>query len=688
MRKMTGLSGLRLRLFVLLLLAALVPLTIAGIITMLEMNQAAQVAEEKIGNLSVVASEEMASGFGVSSRNVFVEFATAKAGQYDELFARIETENEILAKYTAENFFDSGGSTINGVWIAPYGPDSASLEQKRETVASLTNPAKLLRNIVQKEEEASLGYIGTSDGVLISWPDIDEVLRQIAPFDHRERPWYITAESEKKTIWTKPYTDASTKLPTITCATPIYRNEVLVGVTGMDISLASMYTDLSRIDEGYPFIVDKEGTVVMHGQGSSPWDELFAAGSFVDIEDPELNLTINDMKSGKSGSSVVSFNDEDFNIVYVPMNTIAWSLGIIIPADEIYSSLGYMEIEAAHEASQNLSDAAERMGAILLVLFLITGLLVGAAGLRIGREITYPIVSLKEAARKIGRGNFDVKLEATAPDEIGALERAFARMASDIEQHMTKLEMDAEDAGRVQRETEIVREIKAGLHSKQIPLIDGYEIAARTIPIDIGGGDFLDIRTMEDKRIAMLLADVSGKGIPAALLSVLSRTIIRASSRIFPEPAKALSEANVHITEGAGYGMVTCFYGMLDPFDNTIEYVNAGHIPPFLVSSEGVVDTLAGGGMALGTLDQIKLQSEKRKMEHGDLLVLYSDGITEALNDEGEQFGTERLIAIARDNIILSASEILDAIEYEIRLHTRDLQPLDNSSLLILKRRR
>lgn len=688
MQKMNGLSGLKVRLLVILLLAALVPLAIAGIITMLEMDQAAQVTVEKIGNLSALASEESASGFAESSGNVFVEFATAKAGQYEELFSRIENENEILAKYTAENFFDGGESTTTGIWIAPYGPDSASLEEKRETVASLTNPAKLLRNIVEMEEEAYLGYIGTSDGVLISWPDINEVLRQIAPFDHRERPWYITAMNEKNTIWTKPYTDASTKLPAITCATPIYRNGVLVGVTGMDISLASMYTDLSRIDEGYPFIVDKDGTIVMQAQGSGPWDGLLAAGSFADIEDPKLNITVNEMKSGKSGSLVLSLNDEDFYIVYVPITTMAWSLGIIIPTYEIYPSLGYMEIESAHEAAQNLNGTTKKMGAILLILFLTTGLLVGAGGLRVGREITIPIVSLKEAAKKIGRGNFDVKIEETAPDEIGALEGAFARMASDLKQYMAKLEMDAVDAGRVQKETEIVREIKASLHSKQIPLIDEYELAARTIPIDIGGGDFLDVRAMEDKRIALLLADVSGKGISAAILSVLSRTIIRASSRIFPEPAEALREANVHITEGAGYGMVTCFYGMLDLSDHTIEYVNAGHIPPFLVSSEGVVDTLAGGGMALGTLDQIKLYSETRTMERGDLLVLYSDGITEALNEEGEQFGTERLIAIARDNIVLSASEILEAIEYEIRLHSKDQQPKDDSSLLILKRRR
>ena len=693
MQKMRNISGLRAKMLALFLVIALVPLAIFGTITLLEMNSAVSHAEEEMANRSLLISESSKSEFNTTYERELVELTAAKASQYEELFRRIETETEILAEYTAENFSNTGGTTTTGIWIAPFGPDSASIDSKKETINSLSSPAKLLQRTVDREKAATRGYIGTVDGVLFTWPNMDEVLFQIVAqqgtFDHRDRPWYISAADEKKTIWTRPYidqyTDSSSKLLTITCATPIYRSDMLIGVVGMDISLAAMYADLSSFEIGYPLVIDGEGTIIMGSQGASELEEMLSAGSLVDINNSELNMTLQKMTHGESGSSMISLDEGDFYITYAPIPSVNWTLAIAIPAED-YSIFLNLESEIVESTTQHLKDSAQRLILILILLFSITGLLAGATGLSFGGRIAAPIISLKEAAIRVGRGTFDVKLDSKVPDEIGELSDAFGGMVKDLGQYVTKIERGSLDAGRAQKEEEIVKFIKKSIPSKRIPSLADYEIAALSVPAILGGSDFYYTTEIEDDRIAIVMADVSGEGVSSALLTVLSMALIRASSRIYPDPAIALGETNLLITESSGPGIVACFYGVLDPENHIVEYVNAGHLPPFVVSSEGVVETLVGRGMPLGTLGRIELEAETKEIDSGDIFVLYSDGVTEAINEYGEQFGIERLIALVRKNITLSASGILGAVDKDIKLHTKGTTQQDDSTLIIIKR--
>jgi serine phosphatase RsbU (regulator of sigma subunit) len=254
-----------------------------------------------------------------------------------------------------------------------------------------------------------------------------------------------------------------------------------------------------------------------------------------------------------------------------------------------------------------------------------------------------------------------------------------------LKQRISKLEDDALKKGQAQKESEIMDDVGKDLQPQKSPQIEGYDTAYFSAKLD--GASFYDLFELDDGNIVLLMANVSGKGFSAAMRAYLTKTLIRTYSRKYQNPADILREVNLHINEISGNGMmITCFCGILDPFDDFIEYANAGHAFPFLVSSQGSVDTLTGGGIALGALDHINLQSDSISVNSGDVLVIYSDDLAEITNEWSEPFGTERLITLVKDNIEDAASEITKKVEKSIKVHARNHALGRNCSLMVLKK--
>jgi len=610
---------------------------------------------------------------------------------------------------------DISGEVSAGFWIAPYGGGNLSSEMVL-TLRALAEPARTLRIAVGGDDAVSVGYVGTSNGILIFWPDITETIQQISSLDHRDRPWYLEAERAGETIWTEPYLETDTNTPAITCATPIYRGGVLAGVAGMDVSLDEINRDMTLHPDLYTFLSDENGVVVMRPVNLPEqflWDELLVPGSLLESDNSQLVQIVDKMVHGQTGSSMIHLNKGECRIAYAPLPTVGWSLGIVSGDAELAAARAAQYDEHFHRietqndivalsATESLRDLVERMeetpvdedmqekeadnhmAIVIIAAFLVSALLAGAAGLWTGRDIATSLDSIIEALDRVGEGDLDAEVEVKSSDEIGDLGEAFNQMAAGLRVSQTEkvFEHHAESKG-------LAEEIQYILAPERTPLVEGYEVAVFSSG-DIGG-HFYDVFDIADDRSGVVMAEVSGEGVPAALLAFLSKNLIRATFRRYGDPAKALRESNLEICENAKSGMlVTCFCGILDPDSNLMEYANAGHIPPFVVSSQGFVDTLTGGGIALGALDQVDLEMEGWMIDPGDVLVIYNDGIIEVANESGENFGTERLIDQVRENRDRTAPEILETVERAIRVHagyqTKDRLLKGNMSLLIVKR--
>jgi len=187
--------------------------------------------------------------------------------------------------------------------------------------------------------------------------------------------------------------------------------------------------------------------------------------------------------------------------------------------------------------------------------------------------------------------------------------------------------------------------------------------------------------------MGIVVADVSGKSVPAALFMALSRTVVRAKAQGKPHVAQVIKEANQMIAQDSKTSMfVTFFYGVLDQEDKTLRYVNAGHNPPLYYNGHrNDIAMLNARGIALGVIEDIELEEKILKLESGDVVVFYTDGVTEAMNPQKELYGEERLLQVIKDNYKLSAQEITEKIQKSLIKFCREEPQFDDITLVILK---
>jgi len=217
--------------------------------------------------------------------------------------------------------------------------------------------------------------------------------------------------------------------------------------------------------------------------------------------------------------------------------------------------------------------------------------------------------------------------------------------------------------------------------------LEGFDMAAFNLPALEVGGDFYDFIPISEDTWGIVIADVSGKGFPAALFMALSRTCVRANAMGKTTASEAICMANNLIAQDAKSGMfVTLFYAVLDLHKKQLRYVNAGHNPPLLCKGYGGdVVLLSAHGIALGVMDEINLQEVELNLANNDVVVFYTDGITEAVNDKEEQFGQERLIKLVAQNSSLPAQELIDKIKSAVTDFTQRQAQFDDLTLVVLK---
>ncbi|MFC1910115.1 PP2C family protein-serine/threonine phosphatase [Chloroflexota bacterium] len=301
--------------------------------------------------------------------------------------------------------------------------------------------------------------------------------------------------------------------------------------------------------------------------------------------------------------------------------------------------------------------------------------------------ITRPVRKLTDAVQIMGQGDLSHRVEVKSRDEVGVLARSFNKMADDLKSYLEDLRRTTAEKERMQKEMEIGKGIQQSFLPDSPPDVDGFDIAALNTPALEVGGDFFDFIPISLEKWGLVIADVSGKGVPAALFMALSRTLIRAYTKGNPTISETILRANNMIAEGDRANMfVTLFYGVLDSKRKTLTYVNAGHNPPMVLGgTEGGIVILSAKGLALGVMQDITLEEKEIQLHKGETLLLYTDGVTEAVNRENEQFGPPRLAKLVEDNHNLSAQELIKRVEQEVITFSQGQPQFDDLTLMVVK---
>jgi sigma-B regulation protein RsbU (phosphoserine phosphatase) len=681
---MAGIDGLRGKLLAVLVAVALVPMVILGVISLVEMNQASMDVQSNITSLSTSLNRSALAVVPGDADQV--QLAIAKARQYDEFFERIASENELVAGYAASGSANES-CTPPGIWIAPIGSNQTTSERRDATVRSLCAPARVMQALHKAKSSLYLSYIGTEDGVLVVWPYNNKTLSNTAPFGYKDMPYYSQAKQKKKTIWTAPYMDGKGDYA-ITVATPFFRGDKFAGITGMDVSLYPIYNDLSSMKgRGYPFIVDASGLIIYRPKNKpeGSLNEIFEADNILESTSPEVRSLGKGLSKESSGSILVGLGNADGYVAFSRITALGWVFCIAYPAEEMSLPARFIDSgirDVAKSATAGLNDASRRVRDYALIIFVLTAFSVLGAGWWLSRRIDEQIDSLVGAAEKISRGEFDARANTTG--ELAVLGISFNKMAQGLKGYVARLEETAVLRGGSGKEMAFLEGVKRNLVPVDVPEEEGYEIQTLYWPSEMNSFDLYDIARADDK-IAFAMAGVGGDGVQAAMLAIMSRTLIRASPDKL-DPAKAIIDLNSQINQHGHGTNLACFYALLDPVNHTLEYVNAGFNPPFIVDPGGMVDTLGGGGIALGMLDRMELEKTLIPIQPGDVMVMYSNGVVEAENGFKKQFGIERLINLVINNRDRPASDIMMVAQKDLLDYSKTKPAPSDVTLIILKR--
>jgi len=240
---------------------------------------------------------------------------------------------------------------------------------------------------------------------------------------------------------------------------------------------------------------------------------------------------------------------------------------------------------------------------------------------------------------------------------------------------------------QVREEVRLAAKIQRELLPKSTPRIQGYEIAGRSIPAEAVGGDYFDFIPHDENRIAVCLGDVSGKGLPASLLMANLQATLRGQSSGECSAKECLSRSNTLLYRSTSSDkFVTLFYGVLDTVNHRLIYSNAGHDNPFVFNSDGEFKRLKTGGIVLGIMEKFPFEEETIEIKFGDVLVVYSDGIAEAMNGKDDMFGEERLAEVLKNILMESAEQIIDAVIGSVKKFTGSTPQSDDVTIVVVKR--
>jgi len=459
-------------------------------------------------------------------------------------------------------------------------------------------------------------------------------------YRYDEKDWYQMPRELGRAVWSEPYYDrggGDTLMATYSVPffQTVSKERQFRGVVTADISLSWLTQVVSSIrtgESGYAFLLSKKGRYLTHPIANlilkrTVSDEATERG------DGGLHAVGKAMTEGKSGFSPLTsmVTGKPCWIAYAPLAFSNWSLGILFPQDELTADI-------------------TRLNHVAWVLGLLGVALLAAVIIMIARSLTRPLTDLAKATEGIVSGNLNVPLPAVPSrrDEVAVLTEAFGRMVVSLRRYIRDLTDATAQKERIESELRVARDIQLGMLPKALPpasSLNDVEIYARLEPARQVGGDFYDFFLLDDDHLCFTIGDVAGKGVPASLFMTVTQTLNKTEATSGRGPGDILARVNNDLCwENPSFMFVTLFMGVLNVRTGDLAFSNGGHNPPYLILREGRIEPLElTDGLALGIERDVRYRAKHVSLLPGDTVFLYTDGVTEAMNQKQELFTQNRL---------------------------------------------
>ena len=531
-------------------------------------------------------------------------------------------------------------------------------------------------------------YFGLGNGLYSVYPCNQETP---LPLMAGKQTWYTSALEDKVNAWSRPYKDPVSGRIVMAVSLPVEReDESVVGVTSLLVPLGSLLElalPLSAIPTGTMTylctLAFKPSTSIVGAEILASAQDSKMTNSkqkpmqenrWLDSSDTaEFRAMLEDIAKQKNGIREMPFQGRMSYWAYGPLLHQGTAFVFIVARDEILP----VNHPVLHSIQSRVSKVENYTAGFLIILVLVGAVL----ALTFSLTITLPLEMLSRAAQKLAKGDFDSRVSVKSKDELGDVGRVFNRIGPQLKEHY-----------QMRRSLEVAMEIQQNLLPEAPPLFSGLEIYGMTLFSDETGGDYFDYLCIDEHdqpKLCVAVGDVSGHGIPSALLMATVRAFLRMRTTLRGALGEIVSDVNREFSKDVGDSgqFMTFFLARIDRYKNQIEWVRAGHDPAILYDpdTDSFKNLNGGKGPALGVSEQTAYIESSREIRPGQVIYIGTDGIWEARNAEGNMFGKERVEQVIRKENAESAQTIVLSILDAVRDFCGTADQEDDLTLMVIK---
>ncbi|MDR3341438.1 MAG: SpoIIE family protein phosphatase [Treponema sp.] len=637
-----------------------------------------------------------------------IGIAQDKAALTDEKLRAIQNQTKMIAAiatniFTHKNQYspkaidylhpEQAGMLIPHVATAP----GVSIADFRNEIYLAANIGDILRQITVIDIGVGANYIGAEAGYSIivqgnAHPNMNN-------YDARTRDWYRGAKEKDGIFWTNVFADALGRGAAISCAIPFYDlssgERVFKGVAGSGFRLSTTVNqiiDSTKISEtSYAFLLNEKGHVILTPK---PDDIIIGENGVVIGKDylgseyPEPRELARRMVNHESGLMELELDGKAVYVAFHPLSVLDWSLGVVVPIEEIIAPAKSIQQDILSLSETTYTEINHIIFIIVLmviVVIVLSMLITIFLAIRLSDSLTAPIIMLSKGAKIIGSGELNHQLVVKTGDEIEMLANTFNQMIEDIK-HITA------EKERIGVELNVATKIQASMLPSIFPPFpdrEEFDIYAEMHPAKEVGGDFYDFFLIGEKTLAVVIADVSGKGVPAALFMVIVKTLIKNQAQMGKSLDEIFYSVNNQLCENNDASMfVTTFMGLFEIDTGKFSYVNGGHNPPVIRQEDGEFTWLkTKPGLVLATMENMKYMVMETTLKEKDILFLYTDGVNEAMNTQEEFFGNQRILDVLNADGLKNSTihDYINAMLDAIKVFANGAEQADDITMLMLQ---
>lgn len=569
--------------------------------------------------------------------------------------------------------------------------DNTDIQAVSSDAALLANVQYVFDPVIRENNNIITSiYVANEQGFMLSY-DTDSDLTHSEYFNFKDSAWYQDIKKNQKPMFTQVYIGSFGRGLMTTCAAPYYdKNGIFAGAVCLDMRLEDIHREIIDIDisqDSVAYLVDRGGNII-----AGPHVD-YSSSSFMALSDADGSLefanVIADIMAGKDG---VSETDEAF-YAYAPIDYVDWSLVIRVPRDDIIQPVTQMRQNIGTEtelAKDYIGQKITSVIASLIGVLAISILVITYVAYHFTKKLVTPIQDMQHQVSVISQGNLDAEVAVTTDDEIGALAREFNHMASSLKAYIDQIQKVTAERERIGAELNVATQIQASMLPNIFPPFPDraeFDIYATMDPAKEVGGDFYDFFFVDNQHLAVVIADVSGKGVPAALFMVIAKTLIKDYAGMSGHVEDVFTLVNEKLCESNKEGLfVTAWMGVLDLSTGHMDYVNAGHNPPLIRHSGGSFEYLKQKpGLMLAGMEGIRYRKGELDFGAGDTLYLYTDGVTEAADNAEKLYGENRLKDILNTHQDAMPRDLLAAVKDDVIRYMDGAPQADDITMLGLR---